>query len=344
MKGLRCLSSLRWVAVVLAAGLFAPPTFAQKTGSRGVTRMEFQGWTDCLGMESRETPIKAVLAPAIGGRVMSYGLRGENILWVNPETAGQTLASNGGNVFQPGGYQCDVGPQVANLPPHPQLLVGPYEWSGRKNYQVHLRSPEDKGVRVELEKEIVFDPATGELGFVHHLKNVDERETAYCLWSRIACRPGGYVFFPINKKSRFAAGWSLGTQSGGRLTYNGTNPESSAVRLLDGVLVAKTGGEATQLGADSDAQWIAYTLGRTLFVAHFPCYSTATYSEGGNSVTVSWNAQMTELGALSAEARLRPRKSYEFPLKWTLIELPTEATSPEQVRALVDKIPASPFL
>lgn len=344
MKSSRRSPWLPWLAAWLALGGMSCSALAQKTGSRGVTRVEWQGRAECLNLESRDTPIKAVLAPSLGGRVLSYGARGENLLWVNPETVTQSLAANGGNAFQPGGAFCDVGPQVANLPPHLPLQLGPYEWSARKNFQVQLRSPEDKGVRVEIEKEIVFDPATGDLGFLHRLKNLDERDAAYCLWQRIACRPGGYVFFPLNKKSRFANGWSIGTTTNGRLDYNGTQPQSPAVRVLDGVLVAQTGGEPTQIGADSDAQWIAYALGKSLFVIHFPVYSTGTYSEGGNSVTVNWTSQMTELGAFSAEARLRPRKTAEFPVKWAILDLPAEVTSAEQARALVEKVPASPFL
>ena len=114
--------------------------------------------------------------------------------------------------------------------------------------------------------------------------------------------------------------------------------------MLDGVLVARPGGSATKIGADSDAQWMAYVHGRTLFMIHFPYYSGAVYSEGGNSVAVAWDETQTELQPMSPEARLRTRKSYEFPIKWSLIELPAEVTTHEQARALADKVPSSPFL
>jgi hypothetical protein len=332
------------IAIGLVIGGLVPPmAMAQRTEARGVRRMAFQSWPEALFIESRDTLPKPVVVPALGGRVMSYGLPGQNLLWVNPATDGRTFTA-GGEGFQPGGFQCDLGPSVAGIAAHPEIWVGPYEWTAKKKYLVTLESPEDKTLRVRLEKEIQFDPSSGELGFVHRMKNLGERDSAYCFWHRIACQPGGFVLIPLNSKSRFPAGWSQRRQTGERVQYDGVQPDSSAVRLLDGVLVAKTGGAATAIGTDSDGQWVAYALGKSLFVVHFPIYSSATYSEGGNTVTVAWDEKMTELQPLSPEARLRSRKTYEFPLKWSVLELPNEVTSPEQARTLVEQIPGSPFL
>jgi hypothetical protein len=273
---------------------------------------------------------------------MFYG-RDENVLWINPQSAGGALA--GAEVaVQPGGFQCDIGPDVAGIAPHPGLWVGAYEWNARRNYLISLRAPEDKTLGVELEKEIQFDPGSGDLGFVHRMKNTGDRDSAYCFWHRIACQPGGFVILPLHAQSRFPAGWSQRRENAGRPTYDGVQPSSPAVRLMDRVLIARTGGPGTVIGTDSDAQWVAYALGRTLFVVHFPVYSSATYSEGGNTVTVAWDEKKTELQPLSPEARLRTRKTYEFPLKWALIPLPEAIQDYEQARRLVDQVPGSPFL
>jgi hypothetical protein len=330
------------LAAVLTLGLVPYAAEAQRTGSRGVTRTVLEGWSEALAIASREALPRIVIVPSVGGRVMFYG-RDANVLWIDPNTAGRTALSADADI-NPGGFQCDIGPGVAGIPPHAGLWVGPYEWNARRNYLVTLEGAEDKRLGVELEKEIQFDPSTGDVGFVHRMKNTGERDSAFCLWHRIACRPGGFVILPLNRDSRFPAGWSQQRESGGRLTYDGTQPNSPGVRLLDGVLVARTGGTAAVIGADSNAQWVAYTVGRNLFVVHFPVYSSATYSEGGNTVTVAWDEQKTELQPLSPEARLRARKSYEFPLKWTLIDLPAEVTDHEQARRLVDQVPGSPFL
>lgn len=330
------------IGLLLAAGLGPVSEAADKTAGRSAKRVEFSGWSDAIALASRESVPSATVVPSVGGRVMFYGRRGENILWVNPETVGRTLASAGG-IFQPGGFQCDLGPEVAGLPVHPELWVGAYEATRRKDDLYILRAPTDRALPVEMEKGIRFDPSTGDVGFLHRIKNNVERDAAYSLWHRIACQPGGFVVLPLNRKSRFPAGWSMQRQKDGKLSYDGASPESPAVRILDGILVAKTGGPATKIGADSDAQWVAYARGRTFFIIHFPMYSSATYSEGGNSVTVSWDERMTELQPHSPEARLRSRRTYEFPSKWSLVELPAEVTTPEDARALASTVPGSPF-
>lgn len=340
---------IRWVSCLsltaLILGAAAPRAEAQRGAGRGVTRETFQGWTNALALESRDTPARAVVVPEAGGRVMFYGTAGDNLLWLDP-TATATGQPGWSETFQPGGFQADIGPELAALPARPGLWHGPYSPILRRPHQITLRAPEDKTLGIELEKDVVFDQATGDLGFVHRLKNTADRDSAYCLWHRIALRPGGFVLLPVNPRSRFPAGWSVREMRGARVTYNGTTPAVPGVEVLDGVLVARTGeGSGTvQIGTDAQAQWAAYVIGRTLFVVHFPEYSTAVYSEGGNSVVVSWDNQRTELQPLSPEARLRSRRSYEFPMKWSLIELPAPVTTAAEARAVVERIPASPFL
>ncbi len=329
------------LSVVLACSMATPSALAQKSSARG-GGSAFEGWADAVTLEARDATVRAVLVPGIGGRVMFYGLGGENVLWVNPAAAGKTLATAGAG-FEPGGFQVDLGPEVSGLPAHPDLWAGPYALSNRKKQGWLLRAPEDKAIEVELEKEVLLDPASGDLGFLHRLKNKGDRDSAFSLWHRLAAQPGGFVLLPLNKKSRFATGWSEQKSAGGKLTYEAGRAEHPAVRVMEGVLVARTGGEATKVGADSEAQWVAYAVGRTLLMAHFPVYSTATYSEGGNSVTVAWDEKRTELQPYSPEARLRSRKSYEFPLKLSLLRLPAAVTTHEEARALVDKVPGSPF-
>ncbi|MBX3747971.1 MAG: hypothetical protein KF833_21905 [Verrucomicrobiae bacterium] len=336
LRSLRIAALLILIATASASAQRAPST------ARGVARAGFQGWTDVLRIESRDALPRAIVAPSVGGRVLFYGFRDDNLLWLDPSLTGSTLATVGSG-FEPGGFQCAIGPEVEAIPSLPELSVGPWSWTSRRPYSLQLRAPEDRSVRVELEKDIVFDPATGDLGFVHRMKNTADRDSAYCLWHRIACQPGGFALLPVHPQSRFPAGWSIRRDTDRGYRYDGVQPESPDVRILDGVLVARTGGDFTQLGTDGTEQWLAYALGRSLFVIHFPTFSTAVYSEGGNTATITWDRRRTELQPLSPEARLRSRRTYEFPMKWALVELPSPVTSHEEARAVVSRIPGSPF-
>ena len=311
-------------------------------GGRAQGSTEFNGWGDAILLESREAAPKAVIVPSVGGRVFKYGLGADNVLWVDPASAGKKYEA-GGAEFEPGGFYCDLGPESANFAPHADLTLGPWDFSIRKNYQVTLKVPENKAIGVEMQREVTFDPKSGELGFIHRFENHKERDTAHTFWHRVACRPGGFVLVSVNKKSRFPAGWAVHRPETGRSSYDGNKPEVAGVRILDGVLVAKTGSGSSKIGLDSEAQWVAYALDRTLFIIHFPIYSSATYSDGGNSVTVAWDDRRTELQPLSAEVRVRGYKKADFPIKWSLIELPAPVSTHEEARALVERIPSSPF-
>lgn len=310
---------------------------------KGVIAITHTGWDGSFLLNAASPSVKAVIAPAVGGRIVHYSLEGENILWENPDAFGKTLA-NATAPFSVGGYQCDLGPEL-RLPPiaaHRGLWMGVHQGTVPRHYTVRTVSEPDAALGIQMEKEIVMDADTGELGLVQRMKNISAREVAFCLWDRTLCQGGGFAFFPLNKKSRFPAGWSLRGKFEGRMFYDGVKPASPQVRVLDRVLVARCEGEPTKLGADSDAGWIAYARGRLLFVKYFPWFPKGEYTDGGNSVELYFDHR-AELEPLSPEIRLKPGASYDFPEMWVLIKLDAEVKSHEQARALVKLVPPSPF-
>jgi len=310
----------------------------------GVTVQNVNGWDGTLVIRSPEADTMAIVVPAIGGRIVHYSLRGENILWENTNTFGQTLASSPQGL-QVGGYQLDIGPELREprIPRHDALWVGQHTGSIVRDYTVRVTSPPDPVTGVQLEKEITLDPDTGELGITQRIRNLTvDREVSFCLWDRTMCNGGGFAFFPLAKPSRFRAGWSLKTMLGTTAPYDGDKPAHANVKLLDGVLVARCEGDRTKLGADSDAGWIAYARGRLLFVKYYPHYAGANYSDGGNSVELYFDHR-AELEPLSPEVKLKPGESWEFPELWRLTRLDREVKTPEQARALVKSVTKSPF-
>lgn len=309
-----------------------------------VTPENYGGWPNCLVMRGGDC--KAVIVPLIGARVLNYSLNGENILFDNPDANGRTLLNSSN--FWAGGYQLDLGPELRGIPNHKWLWQGPWGWRVPRPHTVHTYSEADKNLGVQLEKEFVMDPDTGELGVMQQWRNVSTNDVSFCLWDRTLCKPGGFAMFPLNPKSRFKAGWSI--RRGQRVPefrYDGESPADPRVRVINGVLVAQAKGlpEARELkiGADSQAGWIAYALGRVMFVKFFPVYPGGNYTDGGNTVEFYCSDRVGELEPLSPEVKLKPTEVYSFPEKWMLIELPREVTTYEQARAATRLIPKSPF-
>ena len=308
----------------------------------GVELRNYTGWVNCLFLNASEIPVQAVVVPAAGGRLVHYSLNGTNILLENSASQGATLGLKNEDLLF-GGYQCDAAASGRDLPDHWQLSEGPQRWQAGPNFSVKLFSAPDSRLGIALDKEFVLAGDTGELGLTQWMRNISGHPVKYCLADRTLCKAGGFVLLPLNKKSRFKAGWARAQQAGGEQYYDGDRPISPAVSVLGGVLVAQTGGDATRLGADSDGQWIAYALGKLLFVKYYLYSATAGYGQPGISVEVYFDRRVTELNPFSPEIALPPNTSFIFPEKWALIPLDKEVTTPEQARRLVPKIPPPPF-
>ena len=308
----------------------------------GVEFRNYTGWLESIYINATETPVQAVIVPAVGGRMVHFSLNGENILYENPATQGKTMGPGGEELWL-GGYQCDVGPNGRDLPAHLQLLQGRAGWDLKGDFAAHVTSVPDVDLGIVIEKNFLLAPDTGELGIMQRMRNVSDKDVSYSLWDRTLCKGGGFAFFPLNKKSRFKAGWSQRRQDGNKIYYDGEHPNAPQVRVLDDVLVVAASGDVTQIGADSMAGWVAYARGKLLLVKYFPCFAQGHYSEGGNTVEIYFDQRAVELSPLSPETKVAPGREYNFPEKWLLIPLTKEVTTGEEARKLVRKIQPSPF-
>jgi hypothetical protein len=337
------LSVVAFLALACAPVRAADPNV---TPFDGITVETVNGWSNSYTLHASHAEVRAVVVPAVGGRILHYSLNRQNILLEATNNAGMTLSTSKG--FPIAGYQCDVGPELGYPAAHPKLWQGIWKGDPFLDFSVRLVSDPDPALGLRLEKEVVMDGDSGDLGITQRMVNTSDQEVAACLWDRTMCRGGGFAFFPLKKKSRFAAKWSVRGTFEGKYFYDGDKPASSRVKILDNILVARCEGDATKIGADSDAGWIAYAKGRLLLVKYFPFSPRGNYTDGGNSVEVYFDTtkdgvDRAEIEPLSPEARLKPFESFVFPEKWTLIELDEEVYTHEQARALVKRIPKTPF-
>jgi hypothetical protein len=325
-----------WLCLALAGCALGPVP-----GAAPPRAAPYQGWREALFLEAKEAGISMIAVPSAGGRIISFALREENILFENPDYLGKTLTDTPPDKLSQGyiGYNIDLGPELRRIPPHLLLWMGSYAWSG-ESQATRLTSEADPAVGIRIEKELRLDPISGALHLVQTMKNVSGKEQAYCLWDRTLCKGGGFALVPLGTKSRFKDGWSL-LKNG---VYSGDSPSHLQVSVIRGVLVARAQGTSTKLGVDSDAGWIAYVRGKLLFIKYFPVFREGSYTDGGNSVEVYFDPKVCELEPLSPERTLKPDEIYSFPEIWKILELDQEVTDANQARALVDRIAPSPFL
>jgi hypothetical protein len=158
-----------------------------------------------------------------------------------------------------------------------------------------------------------MDGATGALDILQRMTNVAEKEQSYCFWDRTLCKAGGFTVIPLNARSKFPAKRVIGRRKvvDGKVDpfwweYNGTDPSHPGIRVIDGMVVAKSLGKEQKIGADSDGGWIAYIHDRLLFVKYYPYFPDGKYIDNGLSVAHYFNERIAELEPLSPEATLRP--------------------------------------
>jgi len=326
--------------LALSAGVGAAPKPASLP--EGISIIRHNGWTNSVVLEAPDPMVRAVVVPAVGGRILHYSLNNENILYEHPGSEGKTLASAREPLFV-GGSQIDLGPEIRRLADHPVLWLGPYEWSAKREFTLAVKSGPDTVTGVQLGRDIVINPEDGALGISSWMRNLSDTNVSHSLWDRTMCKPGGYVLLPLNRKSNLPQGWRTRSKVDDRFVDETKNPDSPIAKVIDHVLVVKTGTLSTRIGADSDAGWIAYVRGRLMFVKFFPFESKGRYTDGGSTVAVYFDQSLTEFGPVSPETELKPGDTYSFPEQWVLVPLKETVQNFEKARALVKRLPPSPF-
>jgi hypothetical protein len=278
-------------------------------------------------LEAPAAKVVAVVNPDAGGRIVEYSLGGENIL------------------LKEKGFQLDIGPEMRKIPAHPAIWSGRYEPERlRISSGFRFTSQKDPALGLQVLKEVGIDSQNGALEIVGRMRNVSEREQAYCFWDRTLVEGGGWCLLPTNPRSKFPAKWVLGKRTSTvPWQYDGEKPSHPDMKLMDGVLVVKTGGPEQKVGTDTMDGWIAYARGRLLFVKYFPCYPAGKYTDGGLTLAHYYREAFSELEPISPEVPLKAGQEYVFPQAWALIPLEKEVTSFEEARALVAQLPKSPF-
>jgi len=278
----------------------------------------YEGRGNCLELSSGGA--RLVVAPESGGRIVHY-------------------SRDGGPNFFLGGCQIDIGPELEYPPHHQPLWSGPYELETLGPLSVRLTSPEDDATGVQLIKRIELAPTEAGVTLTVTMKNVADREIAYCLWDRTMTR-ATYGFFELNSRSRFPARWSMRRGEHGSYAYDGKTPSSPRVKIVGNLLVTVPGKKMEKVAADSVAGWIAGFRDGWLYVKRFPVDPDGDYADGGNSVEIWVDAAgtRTEIEPLSPKVRLQPGDTYSFVETWELRRVEQEIRSARDIPKLLESI------
>ena len=288
----------------------------QKDTLAKTERIAYRGWENCYRLSNDVAEV--IVVPESGGRVLTYSVNGQNILYVNRAHDGKTLADLEEKWFDPDGGRFDVGPEAITSRLHLLTWLGAWEAEIIGDYALRIVSQPDTSLGIQLTREFTLDKESSYLTVRQTMRNISDHDTEWCFWSRTLTKGWGMLLVPLNPESKFPHGWAKYVWRKGIETEA---PRDDRVVVSDGLLTVRAVGTSAKYGTDSSAGWMAYAKDGLLFVKRFRYFPEETYNDGaGFSVEIYITDHMCELEPLSPRAILRPNEAYSFTEHWWLLE------------------------
>ena len=284
-----------------------------------INKIQQNGYTNCVAIFNDTTHV--VIEPDCGGRILSYSLKGVDIIYQDPDEDGYLLSSGKQpkSNLSPCAGRCDIGPEMTT-PPHPELWLGKWEVEIISDNKVKLISPNDKVTGVRLEREVELANKSSELKFTQTIINISKETQSYFHWSRTFCKGGGIAIAPINAKSRFPKGY-ITYGPGDRINYLPESDEN--VVCNDGMLQIIGTPRTAKFAMDLSEGWLAYlSKDNRLLIKTFEIYPDRIYGEiAANNMSFWYNEDiMCEVEPIGPVEKLQPGESASFTEKWQLFE------------------------
>lgn len=278
--------------------------------------VSFYGYEDCLELSNAST--RVVLGPASGGRVLFYGPRDTNLLYLPPGDEGWVLDRQGRNSEGKRGRMTagrfDVGPEQV-IPPHPKLWMGRWEAEITPRRTVKLTSLVDDSTGLQLIREFELAARSSRLVCRQTMVNRSDTTKEYCYWSRTFALGQGICIIPLTSPSRFPNGYVM-YESRDVMNFR---PQDPNIRIRDGFLEILEAPAFPKLGFDTAAGWFAYLMrNNQMLVKQYSVDREQVYNEvAGLTLSIWYPRQpMCELEPMGPRQRLEPGESASFAETW----------------------------
>lgn len=317
---MRCLTAATALAGAAAAG-------------QAVTPVAYQGWSKCFRVVSGDVELVAV--SDIGPRILRLGrVGGPNLLKEFAEDLGRT----GGDEWRPyGGHRLWHAPEASPRTYCPD------------NFPVSARVEGDRLTLTQgtepmtaITKVMIVEPrSTGGFAITHRLTNHGIWPVELAPWALTMMAQGGFAIVPQEPfgphpehllPARRLVLWPYTNMADPRWTWG----ERAILLRQDPAATSPT-----KAGYENHRGWVAYALGRQLFVKRYTYQEGAPYPDGGCSVETFTNADMLEVETLGPLVTLAPGASVEHVEWWDVLDdVPVEATEASVVAQVFPRVEA----
>jgi CubicO group peptidase (beta-lactamase class C family) len=298
------------------------------TSYRGVSSqtarfVPYLGYTDAVELRLDET--RVVLVPQVGGRVIDYSVKGENMMFIDEKER----AWKPGMPPHASAGRFDFGPELV-VPKHPSLWSGPWTAEITGPHSLRLTSGRDESSGVQLIRDFTLRregdengstmPAGAALVCTQTIMNIGDKTVEYCHWGRSFSPGGGICLVPLgDRPSRFPSKYVIYEDVG----INAKN-QDPMIRERAGFLEILGPPRLPKLGFDAYAGWLAYLMPiNKLFVKRFETFPDRVYNEAAGLTISVWYPQkggMIELEPIGPRERLEPGQVAKFTEHWSVFD------------------------
>jgi hypothetical protein len=313
--------------LTVATGALA---FAARLGAADVPAraVEYQGWKGAL--ELNNGIVRVVVAPEVG-RIVHYGfVNGANVLWLDPNHAGQMNTNNGPALLDGrpawiayGGDRIwpteeDRFEEVNGARRPPDYFFDGMPWEARiEKNTIVMTSPVSRFCGAQVTRRISLAPDSAQVTIQQTLAKVQPgrrkeiEPIPLTLWNISTVRLPEQIFFPLNPRSRFT------NQVYVPVWPDVPNRGAENFHRENGLGAFLPNRVDQKVGADAPG-WIAAIQDNAVFVEFSKFDSKADYPDGGTSVAAYLNPNIGEMECLSPLARLKPGETLNHTVWWDL--------------------------
>ena len=293
--------------------------FSQEPGARVI---EYFGYDDAIELSNGEC--MAILTPAVGGKIMSYQLKGKEALEIISGEEGYRYDPNEPEkrIFS-GAGRFDFGLET-RVAKRDELWLGAWTSKITGPRQATLTSVRHEATGIQVERTFTLAAEGTHLRCTQTLINIGSKTKRHNHWSRTFGKGGGIVVIPVSDWSRYENHYAM-FEPGNRINLS---PENEGIYIKDDCLVVSQAPEHAKLGMDSMEGWFSYLIPNDLlFVKKYPVYPDKLYGERIPMTISIWYVEnfrntltTAELEPIGPLETIAPGERVSFTEDWYLVE------------------------
>lgn len=285
----------------------------------GVRQFSHFGYDDAIELSNGST--KVILAPAMGGKVLSYSLNGKESLVIDESEQGWTYEATGHRHPFNGGGRFDIG-NPKFLPDRINISLG--RWAGEiiGDRQARLTSMVDPSTGLQLTRTFTLAPDSSKLHINMTMTNVLKEEVITYFWTRTFAKGGGIFVMPLTDNQLYPSGYVMFNPPKQQIEFR---PQDPNIEMKGELFVLYDEAKFNKFGMETYSDWCAYLMKHDLLMLRqFPTYKEGAYTDilGGNfSLYYNNNyhgRSVAEIEPISPRAILKKGESTHFKEIWQL--------------------------